>query len=418
MQRSTDEQIYGSDRRVEHDAISRGARRCDAACAARPGCCWPIGLAAWPRPPTPSQAKAKAVIQIWMWGGPSHLDTFDPEAGGGQRLLRPAEQADRHQRGRDPDRRAAARCWPSRPTSTRIIRSMTHGNNGHETAAYMVQTGRQPGGRLVYPVRRRRGLAVQGLRGRLQGADSALHRADRSRRGGSPRPASWGRATSPSPPAATRRRAGSSWKASSPRASPTSSSRTAASCSTSSNTLEHAMQRRRRSWRPSTQSREAGLRPDPGRRGQGVRPVRRRRTSCGDTLRPARTFGQSCLVARRLVERGVPYITINYGGWDTHKEQFPGHAPKLPELDKGLATLLAGPVGPRPAGQHDRLVLRRVRPHAQGRVGAALERRTRPLRQGLLRAGRRRRIQGRPRGRRLGCQRAKRSRTGPSIRAT
>ena len=28
---------------------------------------------------------------------------------------------------------------------------MTHGNNGHETAAYMVQTGRKPGGRLVYP---------------------------------------------------------------------------------------------------------------------------------------------------------------------------------------------------------------------------------------------------------------------------
>ena len=28
---------------------------------------------------------------------------------------------------------------------------MTHGNNGHETAAYMVQTGRTPGERLVYP---------------------------------------------------------------------------------------------------------------------------------------------------------------------------------------------------------------------------------------------------------------------------
>ena len=24
-------------------------------------------------------AKAKAVIQIWMWGGPAHLDTFDPK---------------------------------------------------------------------------------------------------------------------------------------------------------------------------------------------------------------------------------------------------------------------------------------------------------------------------------------------------
>ena len=26
-----------------------------------------------------AKAKAKSVIQIWMWGGPSHLDTFDPK---------------------------------------------------------------------------------------------------------------------------------------------------------------------------------------------------------------------------------------------------------------------------------------------------------------------------------------------------
>jgi uncharacterized protein (DUF1501 family) len=51
------------------------------------------------------------------------------------------------------------------------------------------------------------------------------------------------------------------------------------------------------------------------------------------------TFGQSCLMARRLVERGVPYITINYGGWDLHKDIFPTLRRKLPEFDKGLATL-------------------------------------------------------------------------------
>jgi uncharacterized protein (DUF1501 family) len=51
-------------------------------------------------------------------------------------------------------------------------------------------------------------------------------------------------------------------------------------------------------------------------------------------------FGQTCLVARRLVERGVPYITINYGGWDTHTEHFRTMQTKLPELDQGLATLL------------------------------------------------------------------------------
>jgi uncharacterized protein (DUF1501 family) len=52
------------------------------------------------------------------------------------------------------------------------------------------------------------------------------------------------------------------------------------------------------------------------------------------------TFGQSCLMARRLVERGVPYVTINYKGWDTHKQHFQAMRRKLPELDKGLATLL------------------------------------------------------------------------------
>ena len=52
------------------------------------------------------------------------------------------------------------------------------------------------------------------------------------------------------------------------------------------------------------------------------------------------TFGQSCLLARRLVEKGVPYITINYPGWDTHKGHFQAMQRKLPELDGGLATLL------------------------------------------------------------------------------
>ena len=55
------------------------------------------------------------------------------------------------------------------------------------------------------------------------------------------------------------------------------------------------------------------------------------------------TFGQSCLVARRLVERGVPYVTINYEGWDTHKQHFQTMRRKLPQLDKGLADAAAGP---------------------------------------------------------------------------
>jgi hypothetical protein len=51
-------------------------------------------------------------------------------------------------------------------------------------------------------------------------------------------------------------------------------------------------------------------------------------------------FGASCLLARRLVEQGVPYVTINYSGWDTHKKHFDIMNTKLTELDRGFSTLL------------------------------------------------------------------------------
>jgi hypothetical protein len=35
-----------------------------------------------------------------------------------------------------------------------------------------------------------------------------------------------------------------------------------------------------------------------------------------------KTIGQSCLLARRLVERGVPFVTVNDPGWDTHQSAY------------------------------------------------------------------------------------------------
>ena len=58
-------------------------------------------------------------------------------------------------------------------------------------------------------------------------------------------------------------------------------------------------------------------------------------------------IGQGCLLARRLVERGVPFVTVNSTGWDTHrniaelKSRYPtdtkGH---LPSLDRALSALI------------------------------------------------------------------------------
>ncbi|MCX5641873.1 MAG: DUF1501 domain-containing protein, partial [Candidatus Omnitrophica bacterium] len=95
-------------------------------------------------------AQAKSVIQIWIWGGLSQLDTFDPKPAAGYDYCGPlnkpiatnvagiqigeklpllAQQADKYS----------------------IIRSMTHGINSHETASYVVQTGRMPGDGHGYP---------------------------------------------------------------------------------------------------------------------------------------------------------------------------------------------------------------------------------------------------------------------------
>lgn len=51
-------------------------------------------------------------------------------------------------------------------------------------------------------------------------------------------------------------------------------------------------------------------------------------------------FGQSALLARRLVENGVRFVTINYGGWDHHGEIFKGLDAKLPEFDQGYSSLI------------------------------------------------------------------------------
>jgi len=58
-------------------------------------------------------------------------------------------------------------------------------------------------------------------------------------------------------------------------------------------------------------------------------------------------IGHSCLLARRLVERGVPFVTVNHTGWDTHqnifqlKEYYPGDRnAHLPSLDRALSALI------------------------------------------------------------------------------
>ncbi len=52
-------------------------------------------------------------------------------------------------------------------------------------------------------------------------------------------------------------------------------------------------------------------------------------------------FGQGCLLARRLVERGVPFVEVTLGGWDTHDNNFTLVKNLCNTLDPAWATLIA-----------------------------------------------------------------------------
>ncbi|WP_417847834.1 DUF1501 domain-containing protein [Thalassoglobus sp.] len=54
-------------------------------------------------------------------------------------------------------------------------------------------------------------------------------------------------------------------------------------------------------------------------------------------------FGQSCLLATRLVESGVRFVTVSTGGWDTHRDNWNKlKTTLLPSFDEGLSALLNG----------------------------------------------------------------------------
>jgi hypothetical protein len=51
-------------------------------------------------------------------------------------------------------------------------------------------------------------------------------------------------------------------------------------------------------------------------------------------------FGQGCMLARRLVEKGVRFVEVTLGGWDTHQANFVRVPERTEILDQALATLL------------------------------------------------------------------------------
>ncbi len=297
------------------------------------GMALPFGKGLWAGP-TFRAGRAKSVIQIWMWGGPCHLDTFDPKPDAGreycgsldkpiptnvdgirigQLLPQLAKQADKYS----------------------IIRSMTHGINGHETASYITQTGRKSG-RIVFPSvgavvslfkgvdRGYKGIVppyivLTTLQGRFSEAGFLGQRYKPFATGGDPNRQPFavdGIVAQGISDERQRNRRDFLHKLDSLGKSMPGNPQFEQSDLCEKKAYELMFGEARKLFDLTTEKND--LRDRYGRT----------------------TFGQSCLMARRLVERGVPYITINYNGWDTHKQHFEIMNRKLPEMDQAMATLL------------------------------------------------------------------------------
>jgi len=285
--------------------------------------------------PTSRPAKAKAVIQVWLWGGPPQLETFDPKPDAGAAYCGPLNAPiETNVKG--------IRICQLLPKLAAIadkyslIRSMTHGNNGHETAAYMVQTGRKPGGKDVYPTM---GAVVNLFKGYDAGYQGLIppyvvltQPQGRFDEAGFLGPRYKPFATGGNP-------AAEQFVVEGFVAAGISRQRQKAR-----RQLLHEMDALQTAMGGDARLKELGRCEDKAYElilGEAsnvfylAAEKEELRTAYG-----MNTFGQSCLAARRLVEYGVPYVTINDGGWDTHKQHFEAMRGKLPRLDSGLATLL------------------------------------------------------------------------------
>ena len=286
-----------------------------------------------PGKPAP-KVKAKSVIQIFLWGGMSHNDTWDPKPDAGREYMgefmgviptnvdgiqlgslfpQLAKQADKYS----------------------LIRSMTHGVNGHETAAYLMQTGHKAGGRLAYP---------------SVGAVFTLFKGPEY--GGMIPP--YVALTKAAGRFSEEGFLGPLFKPFATGGNPNSSRFEVEGIVARGITDDRQEARRELLAKMDTMSRTMVASPQLAAAaeskkvayelilgaGKDVFDLSKEKKELRD-LYGRHTFGQECLVARRLVETGVPYIVINYpGGWDTHKNHFATMRRQAPQLDQGLAMLL------------------------------------------------------------------------------
>lgn len=317
-----------------HPMSRRDALRCCVAGSAGILLMEPICIRADQPKPSPT-GKAKSVVQIWLWGGPPHLDTFDPKPEAGVDYCGPLDKPiETNVKG--------IRISQLMPELAKhadkysLIRSMTHRNNGHETAAYMVQTGRMSE-RDVFPGI---GAMVSYFKGYRAGYTGLIppyialtEPLGRFSESGFLGPAYKAFATGGDPAKTTFEVEGIIYpgltdERQKSRRDLLGKLNTLGGALPGNASIKTVADSQEQAYElilgDSRKLFDLSQEPDAVREKYG-------RT----------TFGQSCLMARRLVEAGVPYVTINYGSWDSHKQNFPSMNRMVPNLDNGLASLLS-----------------------------------------------------------------------------
>jgi hypothetical protein len=280
--------------------------------------------------------KAKAVIQVWLSGGPSHTDTFDPKPDSGSEYTggwnHPIETNVK-----------GIRIAENMPIMAKvadkfsIIRSMTHRQNGHETASYMVQTGRMPGGRYVMPMV---GAVVTAFKGFQKGDTSLIP--------------PYIVLTQPQGRFSESGFLGIRYKPFATGGDPNAFKFAVEGIVAPG--ISDEQQKERRELLDKLNTLGKWMKDDPRMVAAEQAKQQAYDLILGDAgkvfdlseekdeLRARygkHVLGQSCLAARRLIEKGVKYVTINQFAWDTHKEHFPAMRRMLPQLDSAVGTLIA-----------------------------------------------------------------------------
>lgn len=277
--------------------------------------------------------KARSLIQVFLWGGMSHLDTWDPKPDAGYDYMGEFPKAI----PTNVDGMQIGQLFPNlakQADKYSLVRSLTHRNNGHETAAYLVQTAHTPGERLAYPsigavFALFRSPDYKGLVPPYVVLTQAQGRfSEEGFLGPNCKPF----ATGGDPNAERFEVEGMGAKGiTEDRQKARSALRD--QLNTLGDTLAATPQ-----LAASAEARKQAYEMVMG--GREVFDLSKEKPEL--RARYGRhTFGQDCLAARRLVEAGVPYIVINYpSGWDTHSNHFSTMRKQCPELDQGLAMLL------------------------------------------------------------------------------